>query len=32
MKKYTDKEILGIRLQGKMLGLNLELQQMQEVV
>lgn len=32
MKKYTDKEILGIRLQGKMLGANLELQQMQEVL
>ena len=32
MKKYTNKEILGIRLQGKMLGVNLELQQMQEVL
>lgn len=32
MKKYTNKEILGIRLQGKMLGANLELQQMQEVL
>ena len=32
MKKYTDKEILSIRLQGKMLGINLELQQMQEVL
>lgn len=32
MKKYTDKEILTIRLQGKMLGANLELQQMQEVL